>query len=188
MAEVYVSVDIEADGPIPGRYSMLSLGACVVGRPDESFYAELAPISDEFVPEALAVSGLNREDLMLRGMSARGAMERFDAWLEGIEGRPVFCSFSTWDWSFVYWYLIRELGRSPFGHSSLDIKSLLMGRFGLGWRGTSKGRLAKSHPDLLAGLPPHTHDALEDAREQAELLRRVFAAQPDVVSLDPVWR
>jgi hypothetical protein len=103
-------------------------------------------------------------------------MERFDAWLEGIEGRPVFCSFSTWDWSFVYWYLIRELGRSPFGHSSLDVKSLIMGRLGLAsFRATGKKSLSKSHPALLADLPSHTHNALDDAREQAELLRRVLA-------------
>ena len=35
---------------------MLSLGMAVAGRPDLTFYTELKPISDEFVPEALAVS------------------------------------------------------------------------------------------------------------------------------------
>ena len=31
-SEIYFSVDIEANGPIPGEFSMTSLGACVVGR------------------------------------------------------------------------------------------------------------------------------------------------------------
>lgn len=42
--EVFISVDIEASGPIPGEYSLLSIGACMVDNPDESFYAELKPV------------------------------------------------------------------------------------------------------------------------------------------------
>ena len=65
--EVYFSVDVEADGPIPGPYSMLSVGVAVAGRhaerfipasPDAAtFYQELRPISDDYVPDALAVTG-----------------------------------------------------------------------------------------------------------------------------------
>jgi len=57
--EVYISVDIEAAGPVPGEYSMLSIGACDVELPKKSFYIELKPINDNFIPEALAVSGLS---------------------------------------------------------------------------------------------------------------------------------
>src|SRR2546430_558661 len=64
LPEFYVAVDVEADGPIPGPYSMISLGMAVVGRDDLRFYTELRPISDEFVPEALAVSGLDRDRLV----------------------------------------------------------------------------------------------------------------------------
>jgi hypothetical protein len=64
LPELYVAVDVEADGPIPGPYSMLSLGMAVVGHPDLSFYTELKPISAQFVAEALAVSGLDRNRLV----------------------------------------------------------------------------------------------------------------------------
>ena len=47
--ELYVAVDVEADGPIPGPYSMLSLGMAVAGRSELTFYTELQPISDDFV-------------------------------------------------------------------------------------------------------------------------------------------
>ncbi|WP_374222642.1 hypothetical protein [Streptomyces spinoverrucosus] len=81
---LYISVDIEADGPIPGPYSMLSLGAAVAGRQDadgltaadpeeRTFYRELRPISEEFVPEALAVSGLDRERLEREGAEPAAA-------------------------------------------------------------------------------------------------------------------
>jgi hypothetical protein len=172
--EILVSVDIEADGPIPGVYSMLSLGATRVDGDGEDFYVELQPVSDQFVPEALAVSGLDRELLARTGVDPVEAMRRFKSWLADLDGRPVFASFSSWDWMFVFYYLVRYGGGSPFGHSSLDMKSLYMGKYGTDWRATSKGAIAKVRPYLLEGLGPHTHNALDDAREQAALMRRIL--------------
>lgn len=177
-SDCYISVVIEADGPIPGVYSMLSLGACVVGEPGRAFYVELQPIADAFVPDALAVSGLDRMRLASEGATPEAALRSFCAWVAAVTGpeqRPVFVSFSSWDWTFVYYYLMRFVGSSPFGHSSLDIKSCYMGRLGGGWTATVKRRIAKEHPELLAGAGPHTHHALDDAQEQAELFRRLLA-------------
>ncbi len=84
MDELYVATDVEADGPIPGPYSMLSLGMAVAGRPELTFYTELRPISDEFVPEALAVSGLDRDRLLREAPSAAEAMVAADAWVRGL--------------------------------------------------------------------------------------------------------
>jgi hypothetical protein len=138
--DTYVSVDIEADGRIPGESSLLSLGAVAVDQPGETFYAELKPISERFLPEALAVSGLDRDRLVAEGLDPAEAMARFCAWVGGLGGHPVFVSFSSWDWVFVYYYLIRFAGRSPFGHSSLDLKSYYAGRFGIDFRATAKRR------------------------------------------------
>lgn len=176
--EILVSVDIEADGPIPGIYSMLSLGAVRVDGAGSDFYVELRPVSGEYVPEALAVSGLDRQALARTGVEPGEAMRRFKQWLSGLGGRPVFASFSTWDWVFVYYYLVCFGGGSPFGHSSLDMKSFYMGRYGTDWRRTSKGAIAKAHPHLLRGRGPHTHNALDDAREQAAFLRRMLLEDP----------
>jgi hypothetical protein len=173
--EILVSVDIEADGPIPGVYSMLSLGATRVDLVGEDFYVELQPISTQYVPEALAVSGLDREVLARTGVEPVEAMRRFKQWLGELDGRPVFASFSSWDWMFVFYYLVRYGDGSPFGHSALDMKSLYMGKYGTDWRDTSKRAIARTRPQLLEGLGPHTHNALDDAREQAELLRRILA-------------
>ncbi|MGI8423716.1 MAG: 3'-5' exonuclease [Chloroflexota bacterium] len=174
--ETFISVDIEADGPVPGMHSMLSLGACVAGEPERSFYVELRPISDDFVPEALAVSGLDRRRLFDEGTPPADAMASFRIWVASVAGnaRPVFVSFSSWDWVFVYYYLIRFGGASPFGHASLDIKSFYLGRCGGSWVGTGKRSIAKTQPELLRGLGPHTHHALDDAREQGELFRRIL--------------
>ena len=180
-SDLYISVDIEADGPIPFLYSMLSLGACIVGQPERGFYVELRPVTDAFVPEALAVPGLDRARLVAEGAAPEAAMRAFCDWVAaaaGADRRPVFVSFSSWDWAYVYAYLIRYAGSSPFGHSSLDIKSFWMGRLGGTWASTTKRRAARDHPGLLDGLGPHTHHALDDAREQAEIFRRLLSLPP----------
>ena len=73
--EVYISVDIEAAGPIPGEYSLLSIGASIVGQSEVAFYAELKPLNDNAVPEALAVSKLDMKNLAATGKEAMAAME-----------------------------------------------------------------------------------------------------------------
>ena len=157
----WISVDIEADGPIPGDYSMVSFGAVVVepglGR---TFYGELRPISDRYVPEALAVSGFTHEETM--GFEDPvSVMARFRAWLADVSpDRPRFVADNNgFDWQFVNWYFHHFLGENPFGHSSMNLASLHQG-------------LKK---DVTAGFKhlrrtPHTHNALDDARGNAEAL------------------
>src|ERR1051325_924873 len=111
--ELYVAVDVEADGPVPGPYSMLSIGMAVVGREDLSFYTELKPLSDEFVPEALKVCGLDRDKLRREAPAAEDAMQAAADWVESLRahGRPVFLGApAVWDGMFVHWYFMRFIG------------------------------------------------------------------------------
>jgi ribonuclease T len=174
--EVFVSVDVEADGPIPGKYSMVSLGACTAdGR---SFYTEIKPISEEFVVEALAVSGLNRTKLCQDGAPAIEAMCAFRKWLEDLgDVRPVFVGFNaSFDWMFVHWYFVNFLDEDPFGISGLDIKAYYMGAFDKPkWKDTAKSQM----PRYLLSEAPHTHHALDDAREQLDVFRNVREANAE---------
>ncbi|MFJ8535476.1 3'-5' exoribonuclease domain-containing protein [Streptomyces sp. NPDC093591] len=182
---LYISVDIEADGPIPGPYSMLSLGAAVAGTQDadgftaadperHTFYRELRPISAEFVPEALAVSGLDRERLGKEGLDPALALAQFTRWVREVCGdaQPVMCGYpASYDWTFLYWYLIRFTGASPFGHSGcLDMKTLYATKAGLPLRAVAKGTM----PRELLSRRRHTHHALDDAVEQAELFANLM--------------
>ncbi|WP_324786892.1 3'-5' exoribonuclease domain-containing protein [Streptomyces sp. H51] len=182
---LYISVDIEADGPIPGPYSMLSLGAAVAGAQDadgftaadperQTFYRELRPISDDFVPEALAVSGLDRERLAAEGAEPAVALAEFSDWVRevAVDAQPVMAGYpASYDWTFLYWYLIRFTGRSPFGHSGcLDMKTLYAARAGLPLRAVAKGTMERE----LLSRRRHTHHALDDAIEQAELLANLL--------------
>lgn len=183
---LYISLDIEADGPIPGPYSMLSFGAAVAGVQDadgftpadpeqQTFYRELRPISAEFVPEALAVSGLDRERLRTEGAEPAVALQEFSAWVRevGAGAQPVMCGYpAAYDWMFLYWYLIRFTGASPFGHSGcLDMKTLYATKAGLPLRAVAK----RTMPRELLSTRRHTHHALDDAIEQAELFAHLMA-------------
>jgi hypothetical protein len=180
--EVYLSADVEADGPIPGPYSMISFGLAVAGRrsgddpvvpadpTSETFYRELKPISTDFVPAALAVSGLDRAALERDGTDPAEAMADLTGWLRqvcGTDGRPILVAYPLgFDWMFLYWYLIRFTEASPFGHSGcLDMKTMYAVKAGVPV-GRSVKRLMPRH---LLSSRRHTHHALDDAIEQAEL-------------------
>lgn len=174
-AEIWISVDIEADGPIPGDYSMLSLGACVVGAEDVQFYIELQPISTAFVPAALAVSGLDRTALQTTGVVPVLAMQHFAAWVQqvAVARTPVFVAFNApFDWMFVQWYFAHFGVDNPFGVSALDIKAYAMGKLALPqWAQTSRRTLAAQFTQGRT----LTHNALGDAIEQARTFRAIHA-------------
>jgi hypothetical protein len=185
--EVYISIDIEADGPVPGPYSMLSFGMAVCGTSDGSaftvvdpasrtFYAELKPISDEFEPDALAVSGLDRAALAADGRDPAEAMTDAVVWVGSVAaelaGGPVVVAYPLgFDWMWLYWYLMRFAGSSPFGHSRhLDMKTI----YAVKARTTISRSSKRQMPSALLSKRRHTHNALDDAIEQGEMFQNLM--------------
>jgi hypothetical protein len=165
---------------------MLSFGAAVAGRQDaegyvaadpeaETFYRELRPISGDCVPEALAVIGLDRERLAAEGAEPEAALREFTAWVREVSrgAQPVMCGYpAAYDWMFLYWYLMRFTGESPFGHAGcLDMKTLYAVKAGVPLRAVAK----RTMPAGLLSRRRHTHHALDDAIEQAEMFSRLMA-------------
>jgi ribonuclease T len=172
--EIYISVDVEASGPVPATYSLLSIGAVAVDDPDQTFYVELQPANDNLVPAAMEVVGRTLHDFAEKGRPPKAAMVAFRDWLARVAkfGRPVFVGFNaTFDWAFVNFYFQHYLGENPFGFGGIDIKSYYMGMTGCTWEDTRSSRMAKE----LKGNSPHTHNALDDAIEQAEMFRRMMS-------------
>jgi hypothetical protein len=184
-SDVYLSADIEADGPIPGEYSMLSFGFSVAGRYDgatfrranpeeQTFYRELRPISDKFDPQATAAAHLDRRALMLQGEDPAGAMQSAHAWVKQVAAgeRPVLVAYPLgFDWMFLYYYFVRFAGASPFGFSScLDMKTMYVAKSGKRVTQATKSQMPRS---LRSGRR-HTHNALDDAIEQADLFANLF--------------
>jgi ribonuclease T len=173
MREVYISVDVEAAGPLPSTYSMLSLGAVDVDDPKSTFYIELKPINDASVSGAMKVVGRTLQDFAEAGRDPKEAMAAFRDWIASVakHARPVFVGFNaTFDWAFVNFYFHHYLGENPFGIGGIDIKSYYMGLSGVTWEDTRSSRIAKEYKDASQR---HTHNALDDAIEQAELFRRM---------------
>ncbi|RWJ21191.1 MAG: 3'-5' exonuclease [Mesorhizobium sp.] len=173
--EVFVSVDVETAGPIPGEYSLLSIGACSIFEPQNTFACNLKPINRNFDPKALEVSGLSLDDLTRKGLAPTEAMGSFSTWLSGLtgaDGTPVFVGFNApFDWSFVNYYFHRFAGSNPFGFTAVDIKAIYMGATGCSWSDTRSSKIAERLKPALSG----THDALRDAQYQAEIFRLVWS-------------
>lgn len=157
----WVMVDVEADGPIPGDYSMIAIGAVVIGtyhKPvGETFHGLIKPISAKWVPEALAVSGYTREETEGFGVP-EVVMYDFDEWLRHYAPKPKFIADNNgFDWQFVNWYFHHFLGRNPFGFSSSNLGSLYKG-------------MVKSMRENFKHLrkTKHTHNPVDDATGNAE--------------------
>lgn len=118
-------------------------------------------------------SGFSLEKLKETGSEPAGAMQDLENWINdvSVDKRPVFTAFNaTFDWMFVTYYFHRFLGRNPFRISRLDIKAYYMGKFGTTWAGTAKNNMDKK---FLSGRK-HTHNALDDAIEQAKIFRKLL--------------
>lgn len=168
--EVFISVDVETSGPIPGEYSLLSIGACAVYAPDRQFECLLKPVSERADPAAMEVAGLSLEILSRDGLDPTDAMTKFKDWVirTAGNGRPVMVGFNApFDWSFVNYYFHRYLGANPFGFAALDIKAYYMGAAGTSWHDTRSSIMRQT----LGAVTEGNHEALRDALAQAELFR-----------------
>lgn len=174
----YISVDIETAGPAPGKYALLSIGACLVEDPAIGFYVELNPGDAAIDEQAVSVSGLDLDELKEHGASPKDAMQRFAEWVEDSvpsDAHPIFVGFNApFDWMWVADYFHSYLGHNPFGHSALDVKALFMGMTGCDWQDTGFSKVA-SYVGFGDVLP---HHALEDARLQAQLFQSLLGRQP----------
>ena len=179
MSEVYVSTDVETDGPIPGPHSMLSFGSAAYLADKQligTFSANLETLPGatgapdtmawwQTQPEAWAAC---RKDLQPPEKSMRDYL----VWLKQLPGKPVFVAYpAAFDFLFVYWYLIRFTGESPFSHSALDIKTFAMALLKSGYRDSTKRNMPRRWFDDL----PHSHQALDDAIEQGALFCNMLA-------------
>lgn len=171
--EIYVSTDIEADGPIPGPHSMLSFASAAFLKDKtlvSTFSRNLDTLPDAAPDPETEAWWTNQPDAWAACrtdlQSPQQAMQEYVSWLEALPGKPVFVGYpAAYDFMFVYWYLMRFVGTSPFSHSALDIKTFAMSLMGSDYRGAAKRNMPRHWFDPT----PHTHVALDDALGQGAL-------------------
>ena len=180
--EIYISIDVETDGPIPGEYSMLSLGAAAfIPSLNTHGYQELGQYSVNLTTLPGAKQNPDTMDWWGSQPEAWKAcreepcdptvtMQCFVDWIhhmaEKYDAKPVCVAYpSGFDFLFVYWYLIKFTGKSPFSFSAIDIKTYAMAMLKKGYRECTK----KHMPKHWFSEAPHTHKAVDDAIEQGQL-------------------
>jgi DNA polymerase III epsilon subunit-like protein len=164
-----VSVDVESAGPNPGDYALLSVGACTLMAPRATFYRELRPDKPRSDPQSESIHRLDLTRLAREGLPPEQVLGEMADWLaETIHDPrgPLFLGFNAaFDWMFLNDYCLHYLGHNPFGHSAVDIKSVIMGMRLIAWEDTSMRRLT----DV-----PLRHNALQDAQDQADIFLNVL--------------
>jgi hypothetical protein len=177
--EVYVSTDVEADGPIPGPHSMLSFASAAFlddGELVGTYSANLETLDGASGHPDTMRWWLSQPDAWAACRQdprpAATVLPEYVSWLTGLPGRPVFVAYPAgFDFTFVYWYLHRFTGGSPFSHAALDVKTFAMAVLGTKFRDTAK----RIMPRRWFTDRPHTHVALDDALEQGELFIHMLA-------------
>lgn len=171
-----IIVDVEADGPAPGLYSMVSFGAVILSENlDKTFYGQCRPIEDaNWIPEALKVSGHTREEVMTFPRPEH-TMQAFASWIEKHKkGRAIFWADNNgFDWQFINYYFHRYYGSNPFGFSSQNINSL--------YKGITRDMFA-SFKHLRK--TKHTHHPVDDAVGNAEAMLAMRVQEKLKIKID----
>ncbi|MGB0749820.1 MAG: 3'-5' exoribonuclease domain-containing protein [Magnetospiraceae bacterium] len=173
MPALFLSIDVETDGPIPGRNSMLSLGAVAIDLEKNilgEFSCNLHPLP-EARPDSETMAWWQTQPAAWQAHrehleQPEPAMVRYLAFLKGLPQRPVFMGYpAAFDFMFHHWYLIAFTGEDPCGFQALDLKSYAAALLNLPYRESRKEAYPKSWSENM----PHDHTALTDARGQAIL-------------------
>lgn len=160
----YIVVDVEADGPIPHKYSMVCFGAVIVEPSlSKTFYGQVSPIAKDWIPEALAVSGFSRQDHE-KFDEPKIVMEQFNAWLrQHSVGTSIFISDNlAFDWQWINYYFHYFIGKNPFGFSGRRIGDL--------YCGMKMDALLNREWQKLYRRTSHDHNPVNDAKGNAEAL------------------
>lgn len=181
--EIFVSTDIEADGKIPGPSSMISLGsgAFTIGDDFEITLIDQYSVNLEELPNA----GTDPETMAfwkenqtawdinrLNKVPPKEAMTKYVNWLKSLPGPVVFTAWpATYDFLFVYWYLIMFAGESPFEWSGLDARTYFMAMIKKEkWIDMSINEVPKD----WSPKNPHPHVAVYDAIEQGWMFCNMY--------------
>jgi len=172
---IYLSMDVETDGPVPGLYSMLSIGMAAFTLNNEIVWeheVNLFPLEganrdrktmewwqQDAQQDAWAALMVNRQDPKEALIRLAGEIKKL---------KKVYRVFpiawpACFDWMFIQWYMHKFVGENPLGRRAKCADSYA-------WAISKTFHPNISISTLLAewedGRFKHTHRALDDAKEQ----------------------
>jgi DNA polymerase III alpha subunit (gram-positive type) len=181
--QIYIIVDIELNGLVPGQHSIISIGAVAstVDQEVDSFYKKLLPLDDlSTAPETMDWWKTQPEawqEVNTDAEPAATVIEAFREWVESFGKSPVFvASPLVLDYPFIKWYLHKFGGEQLFEDSepvqrTLDLASFTAGKLNIP---LARARRMQLPPEITQGMPEHSHKAIDDARGYGAILRNVF--------------
>jgi DNA polymerase III alpha subunit (gram-positive type) len=181
--QIYIVVDIEADGPVAGLYSMLSIGAVATTSEKEiaRFYRKLLPLEGASQkPSTMdwwATQPEAWKEVTEGAEPAEGVIKDVCDWVESFNKKPVFVAHPIgFDYSMVTWYLWKFAQKNPFtdeegGSITLDLSSFIAGKYRLDLDSANRRKLPEW---MKEGMPEHSHNALDDAVGYGVILRNVL--------------
>lgn len=171
----YISVDIEAVGDVPGKYSMISLGAAaydIWGRVIDTFAVNVQELEGATCnPDTMNFWSKNPaayEATFIDRKPPEEAMEMFTQWFEKFDHCEFVFYPPKFDAMFVYWYLQTFVDRMTFKTSPdmFDTKTLAATLLKVdNVRQANKRDWPKRWKNKKLR---HNHLALDDAIEQGE--------------------
>lgn len=185
--ELYISLDIETDGPAPGVNSMLALGAVAIKPEEGGEWSEVGEWYKKFqtIPRSWPHPDTMRwwesqpeawKEVMKDREAPDVAIADFIGWLEGEFGKYKLIAIGwpiAFDFAFVNYYCHAYIGRNPLGFAGLDIRSYINGLMHqVEYYGLDEAALRQVAGDIdREGLRPHV--AVDDAIEQGRLFMSV---------------
>jgi hypothetical protein len=192
---LYLSLDVEADGPIPGRFSMLQFGVAAFDLGNDIEAARIPVATFESNLMTLDEASTSRSTMdwwdsqgdayastRINPQPPGSEMPRFIRWIKSLDRKVIVIGYpATYDFMFLYWYTLAFGGladgeRCPFGFSGLDIKTLASAKMGVPFPAASKRRMPKR---WFKGTPKHNHDGLTDAIGQGVLFVNIMLDRDD---------
>ena len=169
-SQIFIVVDIEADGPAVGLNSMLSLAAVATTEKEEvsRFYRKLVMLPDAYVDPNVTEWWNEHQEAWKEATTdpqpPELVMTEFYNWVTGLGREAIFVSNPiSLDYTFVSWYLSRFAPANPFKNEknsirTLDIKSYVAGKFGFTFDNSRRIHWPK---ELTKDMPEHTHNELD---------------------------
>lgn len=184
MRTVYFSVDVETTGPVPSIGALLSVGIVTYREEEPHGWDSIYKvIKNRFLhcdPATLSwwmtQDPQRWKEATELGENEHDIAHQLDDWICDLvpneKERCFVANPVAFDWPWINDLFLRHLGRNPFGHRALCIRSMHYGLTTAEWGGE------RSEWGDFEVKPEIPHNALSDAMAQREELIKLLKLKP----------